>query len=60
MAAAAPQKLFLVDAMGFVFRASFAPLARLSNPQFPRHRKAVGDFPWAVFWNLAKVTLTII
>ena len=33
MAAAAPKKLFLIDAMGFVFRAFFAPMARLSNPQ---------------------------
>jgi DNA polymerase I len=34
MAKAAParKKLFLVDAMGFVFRAYFAPMARLSSP----------------------------
>jgi DNA polymerase I len=30
---AAAKKLFLVDAMGFVFRAYFAPMARLSSPQ---------------------------
>src|SRR5579862_4893821 len=29
----AVKKLFLVDAMGFVFRAFFAPMARLNNPQ---------------------------
>ena len=27
-----PKKLFLVDAMGFVFRAFFAPMARLNSP----------------------------
>ncbi len=32
-AAAAPKKLFLVDAMGFIFRAYFAPMARLNSPQ---------------------------
>src|SRR5579863_8892906 len=26
------KKLFLVDAMGFIFRAFFAPMARLSSP----------------------------
>ncbi len=31
--AAAPKKLFLVDAMGFIFRAFFAPMARLNSPQ---------------------------
>src|ERR1700733_10807775 len=31
--AAAPKKLFLVDAMGFIFRAYFAPMARLNSPQ---------------------------
>jgi len=31
-AAAAPKKLFLVDAMGFIFRAYFAPMARLNSP----------------------------
>jgi DNA polymerase I len=31
-AAPAPKKLFLVDAMGFIFRAYFAPMARLSSP----------------------------
>src|SRR5579862_1532700 len=30
---AAAKKLFLVDAMGFVFRAYFAPMARLNNAQ---------------------------
>jgi DNA polymerase I len=30
--AAAPKKLFLVDAMGFIFRAYFAPMARLNSP----------------------------
>ncbi|MGD0906065.1 MAG: DNA polymerase I [Candidatus Acidiferrales bacterium] len=30
---AAAKKLFLVDAMGFIFRAYFAPMARLNNPQ---------------------------
>ena len=30
---AAAKKLFLVDAMGFVFRAFFAPMARLNSPQ---------------------------
>jgi DNA polymerase-1 len=29
---AAPKKLFLVDAMGFIFRAYFAPMARLNSP----------------------------
>jgi DNA polymerase I len=29
---AAPKKLFLVDAMGFVFRAYFAPMGRLNSP----------------------------
>ena len=35
MAKAAPasKKLFLVDAMGFIFRAYFAPMARLNSPQ---------------------------
>jgi DNA polymerase-1 len=32
-AAPAPKKLFLVDAMGFIFRAFFAPMARLNSPQ---------------------------
>ena len=32
-AAPAPKKLFLVDAMGFIFRAYFAPMARLNSPQ---------------------------
>jgi DNA polymerase-1 len=32
-AAATPGKLFLVDAMGFIFRAYFAPMARLNSPQ---------------------------
>jgi DNA polymerase-1 len=27
-----PKKLFLVDAMGFIFRAFFAPMARLNSP----------------------------
>ena len=31
--AAAAKKLFLVDAMGFSFRAYFAPMARLNSPQ---------------------------
>ena len=31
--AAAAKKLFLVDAMGFIFRAYFAPMARLNSPQ---------------------------
>src|SRR5258707_3878212 len=31
--APAAKKLFLVDAMAFVFRAFFAPMARLNNPQ---------------------------
>src|ERR1700690_696086 len=31
--AAASKKLFLVDAMGFIFRAYFAPMARLNSPQ---------------------------
>src|ERR1700722_9520825 len=30
---AAPKKLFLVDAMGFIFRAFFAPMGRLNNAQ---------------------------
>src|SRR5579863_8946401 len=30
---AAPKKIFLVDAMGFIFRAYFAPMARLNSPQ---------------------------
>ena len=30
---AVPKKLFLVDAMGFIFRAYFAPMGRLNNPQ---------------------------
>jgi DNA polymerase I len=30
--ALAPKKIFLVDAMGFIFRAYFAPMARLSSP----------------------------
>jgi len=30
---AAAKKLFLVDAMGFIFRAYFAPMGRLNNPQ---------------------------
>ena len=29
---AAPKKLFLVDAMGFIFRAYFAPMGRLNSP----------------------------
>jgi DNA polymerase I len=33
MPVASPKKLFLIDAMGFVFRAFYAPMARLSNPQ---------------------------
>ena len=35
MAKAAPasKKLFLVDAMGYIFRAYFAPMARLNSPQ---------------------------
>ena len=32
MAGKAPKKLFLIDAMGFVFRAFFAPMARLNSP----------------------------
>ena len=31
--AAAANKLFLVDAMGFIFRAFFAPMGRLNSPQ---------------------------
>ena len=31
-AAPAPKKLFLVDAMGFIFRAYFAPMGRLNSP----------------------------
>jgi DNA polymerase-1 len=31
--ASAPKKIFLVDAMGFIFRAYFAPMARLNSPQ---------------------------
>src|SRR6266849_2304993 len=30
--AATPKKIFLVDAMGFIFRAYFAPMARLNSP----------------------------
>ena len=30
--AAAAKKIFLVDAMGFIFRAYFAPMARLNSP----------------------------
>src|SRR6202030_4339669 len=30
---AAAKKIFLVDAMGFIFRAYFAPMARLNSPQ---------------------------
>ena len=30
--AAAPKKIFLVDAMGFIFRAYFAPMGRLNSP----------------------------
>jgi DNA polymerase-1 len=30
---AVPKKLFLVDAMGFIFRAYFAPMGRLNSPQ---------------------------
>jgi DNA polymerase I len=30
---ASPKKIFLVDAMGFIFRAYFAPMVRLNNPQ---------------------------
>src|ERR1700691_6239872 len=33
MPVASPKKLFLIDAMGFVFRAFYAPMARLSSPQ---------------------------
>jgi DNA polymerase-1 len=32
-AAGAANKLFLVDAMGFIFRAFFAPMGRLNSPQ---------------------------
>jgi DNA polymerase-1 len=32
MAARVPKKIFLVDAMGFIFRAFYAPMARLSSP----------------------------
>ena len=31
--AAAAKKIFLVDAMGFIFRAYFAPMARLNSPR---------------------------
>jgi DNA polymerase-1 len=31
-AAPAPKKVFLVDAMGFIFRAYFAPMGRLNSP----------------------------
>ena len=31
MAGKTPKKLFLIDAMGFVFRAFFAPMGRLNN-----------------------------
>ena len=31
--AAAPKKLFLVDAMNLIFRAFFAPMERLRSPQ---------------------------
>jgi DNA polymerase-1 len=31
-AAPAPKRIFLVDAMGFIFRAYFAPMARLNSP----------------------------
>ena len=31
-AAPAPKKIFLVDAMGFIFRAYFAPMGRLNSP----------------------------
>jgi DNA polymerase-1 len=31
--ATASKKIFLVDAMGFIFRAYFAPMARLNSPQ---------------------------
>ena len=35
-ASSAPKRLFLVDAMGFIFRAYFAPMDRLRSPQgFP-------------------------
>src|SRR5277367_6500478 len=32
MAATSPKRLFLVDAMGFVFRAFYAPMARMNGP----------------------------
>ena len=32
-AVAAPKKLFLVDAIGFIFRAYLAPMSRLNSPQ---------------------------
>ena len=35
MAPKAPKKLFLVDAMGFVFRAFYAPMERLQNKGMP-------------------------
>src|SRR3989304_3085751 len=31
-AARVPKKIFLIDAMGFIFRAFYAPMARLSSP----------------------------
>ena len=33
MAKTAAKKLYLVDAMGFIFRAFFAPMERLHSPQ---------------------------
>src|SRR5712692_5011023 len=33
MASAHPQRLFLIDAMGYIFRAYYAPMERLSSPQ---------------------------
>ena len=35
MAAKSPKKLFLVDAMGFIFRAFYAPMDRLQNKGVP-------------------------
>ena len=35
MAPKSPKKLFLVDAMGFIFRAFFAPMDRLQNKGVP-------------------------